>query len=98
MPTPLRPPPGVSPGGGLGAYPGGGDSRVRKKERILTALTRMNDRDTQRAAAEDLLRMIQAGVCWAWGQAVRCGRCWPCMPWAACLLVGTDSLTWPMPW
>ncbi len=32
--------------------------KAARKERLLTALTRMNDRDTQKAAAEDLLAIV----------------------------------------
>ncbi|GFR41107.1 hypothetical protein Agub_g1752 [Astrephomene gubernaculifera] len=33
-------------------------SKILKKDRILQALTKMNDRDTQKAAAEDLLSLV----------------------------------------
>lgn len=35
-----------------------GDQRVAKKERLLRVLTKLNDRDTQRVAAEELLCIV----------------------------------------
>jgi hypothetical protein len=37
------------------------DLALLKKERVLTALTKMNDRDTQRGAAEELLNIVHVG-------------------------------------
>lgn len=44
-------------------------SKGQRKERLLTALTRMNDRDTQRAAAEELLAIVHVRL----GACVRAG-------------------------
>jgi hypothetical protein len=47
---------------GAGASPGVSDLKIAKKERILRVLTRLNDRDTQRPAAEDLLAIISVSA------------------------------------
>ena len=36
--------------------------KAARKERLLTALTRMNDRDTQKAAAEELLAIVHVSL------------------------------------
>lgn len=40
-----------------------GDQRVAKKERLLRVLTKLNDRDTQRVAAEELLCIVGVSRC-----------------------------------
>ena len=35
------------------------DAKIRRKERILQALDKMNDRDTQKSASEDLLAIVK---------------------------------------
>lgn len=53
----LPPPPAALP---LGVA-GGGGARA-KKERLLTCLQKLNDRDTQKSAAQELAELLLVGV------------------------------------
>jgi hypothetical protein len=47
----------------LGSSPSvSNDLKLRKKEKILSILNRLNDRDTQKAAAEELLALIAVSI------------------------------------
>src|SRR4051794_21849838 len=68
-----------------------------KKERILVALTRLNDRDTQRAAGEELIAM--AVVSWALGGSwrLRCAcpaRTYACSTCQPVVYVHFTTVSW----